>query len=204
MLSNRIIRKVLISLVIWAFVLILMFFILPREPGEKTSQSGEHCRDRVYYWLDHMERWEEQYGVPKELQYGLMLQESGGQNCIDTGTGQYEGGRELKAIGLFQVVDYSSRVRKYGDLMNPENNARAGLEYLTGCNREVTGGSVNWDYRDVLLDTLWCYHDGLKNYRDGYKSDVARRHGGKVLSIASGRGYQIKDRPRLVPTAFMP
>ena len=200
---QRILRRVVVTLLIWLIVILFMLLLRPDRddhtiaPTPEVQVTSSGCLSGMYHWLDDMERWEAEYGVPEEIQYGLILQESGGQQCIRGASG---------ATGLFQVVDYPARVQKYGNLMDPNNKASAGLEYLVRCNMAVTGGAIIWDDTNILLDTLWCYHDGLTNYRNGYKSDPARRHGSNVISAARARGRKfgaITSTQTSIPTPFI-
>lgn len=179
------IRKAMAAIILWLAVIILGLWLRSLGIVTVAYTEREPCLSGMHHWESHIERWEGEYGIPYRIIRSLMLAESGGQQCIKGDTGLRDAnGDILYAVGLFQVVDGWGRVEKFGDLTVPDNNARAGLEYFTNCNRAATGGESDWSNTDTIRDALWCYHDGLSNYKRGYKSAAAHRHGRNVLRAA--------------------
>ena len=151
-----------------------MTSIAPDEGPNTSTRTGQS------YWQPYLDRWERQYGVPANILWAVILNESGGQQYVEKITRPIDG-QHRYARGLFQVVDHWGRFLPGEDPFDPDINAREGIEYLRGCNGIVTLSSENWQDTEVLRSTFACYHAGANG--NWHNPDV-QRYARNVLAVA--------------------
>ena len=152
--------------------------VSPMPASNSNTNTNGTSKSR---WLPYLESWEQKYGVPVNVQWGVILNESGGKQFAETITRPIDGVNRY-AKGLFQVVDHWDRFKPNEDPFDPDVNARVGLGYLIGCNRQVTNRlNMNWTDTEALRWTFACYHAGANG---DWNTDDVQRYAENVLAIA--------------------
>ena len=184
---------------IFAFALGSTFRTEPPMPTPivyVTPTATPECQTNMFHWTDDIARWSDMYGIPEDLLYAIMLQESGGMWCIQ-GEPVYWRGDYIQAQGLFQVMPF--HFDEGEDMLDPDTNALRASERILECMRLVTRyNNLGWEHDESIRNTAACYL-GRGIFETPYEEDVGKmrphcewsdaykRYAGNVLSIYQHR-----------------
>jgi hypothetical protein len=142
------------------------------EPTPQPPDLSPVFTPEVQYWKPWIMRWSAEYGVDPDILGTVIQIESCGHFLVNSPAG---------AQGLFQVMPF--HFTEGEDMLNPDVNAKRGINYLLGGLRKADGhiglamagynggwGVIDWGWAGWATETRNYYRWGSLIYMDALQN----------------------------------